>query len=32
MAVSVAFGSIITAGDPRVIQLAVKFIFWCGQA
>ncbi len=24
---SAAFGSITTAGDPRVIQLAVKYIF-----
>ncbi len=24
---SAAFGTITTAGDPRVIQLAVKFLF-----
>jgi hypothetical protein len=24
---SAAFGTITTAGDPRVIQLAMKFIF-----
>ena len=25
---SAAFGTITSAGDPRVIQLAVKLIFW----
>jgi hypothetical protein len=24
---SAAFGSITTAGDPRVVQFAVKFVF-----